>query len=724
MKPIDFSASGRPVNVNLAVGIATSFTGSSGAITTEAPMLRGENGFAVVPLFTVGEHLNNTTGALNPSSAGIFTPPGTMDGIGAFRLDGSTVRVLVNHELSEASPYSVSNGAGGALTLGGGRITYFDVDIATMAIIDAGVAIRTIHDRAGALVTDAAQFEASGGLARLCSSVLVEPSAFGAGRGLEDRVYFAGQEINAPHGGSVWALDPDTGDLYALPAFGRGAWENVAPIDTGDTSHVAFLLTDDSSGSALYLYVGTKHAGGDFLDRNGLKEGQLYVWKSDTGDLSPSAFPSGTRSGTFVPVAVQDAGRAGEPGYDQSGYGDAATLAAAADHLGAFSFRRPEDIDTNPLDPRQAVFATTGVSSSSDNAGTIYTVTLDFDDIDAPTADIAIAYNANLDSARQIRNPDNVDWSADGFVYVQEDAASPALFGAGAANLHEASVLRLDPLSGAVTRIAEIDRMAVGPFGATDRNADEVGAWESAGITDVSQLFGRAPGTLFLATVQAHGVAGGPISAAKLASGGQFVLLAAPGASVSPAVTSSRLDNADKVIGSRFADTLIGDGGANRLDGQRGDDRIDGGTGDDRLLGGRGKDDILGRDGNDRIAPGAGSDDLAGGGGRDLFVFTRIADLARGASATDVIADFEAGSDRIHLAGMDARPGKGDQPFRWIGEDAFHDRPGELRYVEKDRAGSVNDVRIVEGDVDGNGRADFRIVLVGLGDLTSGDFVL
>lgn len=70
--------------MNLAVGVATTFTGSLGAITTEASMLRGENGFAVVPLFTVGEQLGATTGALNTSSAGTCTPPGAMDGVGVF----------------------------------------------------------------------------------------------------------------------------------------------------------------------------------------------------------------------------------------------------------------------------------------------------------------------------------------------------------------------------------------------------------------------------------------------------------------------------------------------------------------------------------------------------------------------------------------------------------------------------------------------------------------
>ncbi|HET7717984.1 MAG TPA: alkaline phosphatase PhoX [Bauldia sp.] len=724
MASANFSDSDRPVNVNLAAGVATRFTGDFGTITTEAPMLAGEGGFRVVPLFTVGETLRATTGALNPSSAGDYTAAGVLDGIGAFRLDASTVRVLVNHELSSAAPYAIADGSGGAVSLAGARISYFDLDIATMAIVDAGLAIRSIHARSGALVSGEGQLETPAGLQRLCSSVLVEPSAYGPGRGLADRIYLTGEEVSSPHGGSVWALDTASGDLWAVPAMGRGKWENAAPLDTGDSSHVAFLLTDDSSGAALYLYVGEKHAGGDFLDRNGLRDGQLFVWKSDSGDLSPSDFPSGTRAGTFVPLAVRDPGRAGDPGYDEQGYLDAATLTAAADGLGAFSFRRPEDVDANPANPSQAVFATTGIPSSSDNAGTIYTVTLDFTDPSNPAADIRIAYNANFDPARQIRNPDNLDWSGDGFVYVQEGPASPGLFGEGAVNPHEASILRLNAANGAVVRVAEIDRAAVGPFGATDGSPGAAGAWESSGIVDVSLLFGRPAGTLFLADVQAHTVVDGPIAALDLSGGGQLVLIAAPGAAISPAVESIPLGDVDKVIGSRFDDTIVGDAAGNLFRGGKGGDRLDGAAGDDRLNGGPGNDEIIGRDGDDRIGGGAGSDELTGGAGRDLFVFLRPAETPRKLARADIVEDFEPGLDRLHLAAIDAGPGKGDQAFHWIGGRGFHDRPGELRYKQRDLAGSDDDVRIVEGDIDGNGRADFRIVLAGLGELDRGDFVL
>ncbi len=48
-------------------------------------------------------------------------------------------------------------------------------------------------------------------------------------------------------GGAEWALDVTTGQLWQVPALGRGAWESVTEIDTGTTTHVAIILSEDSS---------------------------------------------------------------------------------------------------------------------------------------------------------------------------------------------------------------------------------------------------------------------------------------------------------------------------------------------------------------------------------------------------------------------------------------------------------------------------------------------
>ncbi len=477
-------------------------------------MLKGEGGFTALPLFSVGETFDD------------YTPPGILDGIGAFEFDADTVRVLVNHELpsGDGYAYSLENGT----TLTGARVSYFDIDKEFRQIVDAGLAYDTIYNPDGTVLDDPSDFAFSdSGLNRLCSSILIEAEQFGAGNGLADRIYFTGEEFGGGSGGNEWALDVATGELWAVPAMGRGAWENVTEIDTGTTTHVAFILADDSSpqdvdndgadeAAPLFLYVGEKDATGNFLDRNGLAEGKLYVWVSETGETVPSEFNGSAASlnGTWVEVDnSQDLSQAsddGSTGYDTYGYPTQANLWIQAESAGAFGFSRPEDVATNPDDGAEIVLASTGRSSydgGSDTVGTLYKVKTDFNDLNAPTATTTILYDGDEDPSQALRSPDNLDWADDGLIYVQEDRATSGLFGPNAANPNDASIVSINPITGKVSRVAEINQDVT--RGAVDENVaatgqQDIGDWESSGILDVSTLFGEAPGTLFLADVQAH----------------------------------------------------------------------------------------------------------------------------------------------------------------------------------------------------------------------------
>jgi len=184
-----------------------------------APMLISELGATVTPLVTIGQTLAGTSGALNSTSAGNYQPAGILDGIGAYSLDPDTVRAFVNSELGSTVgvSYTLENG----VSLKGARVSYFDINKSTKAVEDAGIAYRKIYDRAGALVTNVSQVE-GGGLNRLCSASLYEPNEFGFGKGIVDRIFFTGEEGT---NGSQWALDVANGELWAVPAMGRGNWE-------------------------------------------------------------------------------------------------------------------------------------------------------------------------------------------------------------------------------------------------------------------------------------------------------------------------------------------------------------------------------------------------------------------------------------------------------------------------------------------------------------------
>ncbi|AUH64032.1 matrixin family metalloprotease [Paracoccus zhejiangensis] len=91
----------------------------------------------------------------------------------------------------------------------------------------------------------------------------------------------------------------------------------------------------------------------------------------------------------------------------------------------------------------------------------------------------------------------------------------------------------------------------------------------------------------------------------------------------------------DQVNGNEGDDRLLGEGGRDSLFGGDGRDRLDGGKDNDRLIGGAG---------NDRLVGGAGNDRLNGGAGADVFAFA-------GRFASDVIEDWEDGTDQISLQG-------------------------------------------------------------------------
>lgn len=152
----------------------------------------------------------------------------------------------------------------------------------------------------------------------------------------------------------------------------------------------------------------------------------------------------------------------------------------------------------------------------------------------------------------------------------------------------------------------------------------------------------------------------------------------------------------ENAVGSAFDDVLRGSGGANALEGYDGDDQLFGGKGDDILSGG------------------AGADRLEGGKGADLFVFRE------GDFGGDVVADFSrAAGDRIDLSAVDANRGTSeDDAFSWIGGAAFSGTAGELRVAAGERGWEVS------GDLDGDGVADFSILVVSSAQPIASDFIL
>ncbi len=176
------------------------------------------------------------------------------------------------------------------------------------------------------------------------------------------------------------------------------------------------------------------------------------------------------------------------------------------------------------------------------------------------------------------------------------------------------------------------------------------------------------------------------------------------------------LGGRDILTGSSIADGLDGGAGKDKLKAGGGADDLYGESGADTLKGGADSDYLDGGKGKDKLTGGAGADLLHGGKGKDKFIVTKVEHSTP--DAPDTILDFMIGKDRIDLRKIDARPGKADDDFLFIGTRDFTGHKGELRYEAAD--GNT----IVQGDTDGDGHADLAIVLVGNLTLSGGDFIL
>ncbi|CAN0547646.1 unnamed protein product, partial [Laminaria digitata] len=134
---------------------------------------------------------------------------------------------------------------------------------------------------------------------------------------------------------------------------------------------------------------------------------------------------------------------------------------------------------------------------------------------------------------------------------------------------------------------------------------------------------------------------------------------------------------------------IRGGSGNDTIIGSQGDDVITGDSGHDTLVGGAGDDVLDGGKHNDTLIGGEGDDTLIGGSGRDTFVFDQN-------FGDDVIADFEAGRDKIDLSDL------GIDGFEALMLNAHAD--GENTVIKTDH-GSVT------------------LNNVSLDDLSAGDFV-
>ncbi|MGB5326462.1 MAG: hypothetical protein WBN40_13715 [Pseudomonadales bacterium] len=392
----------------------------------------------------------------NPPGDGFsYAMPGIFDGAGAWLVDPFTLRVLVNHETGDAT------------------ISEVDLDLPALqmavdSVLSTGnsggirfvFSARQAYDRwsaDGGASWVGTSSAANTSFFRFCSGQSYAPDTYGVDRGFVDHIYITGEETG---GGRLFAVDSVKRDFYQLSGTvgsatgGIGgmpfdAWENAALLDTGETDHVALLLSPDGGTRTMQLYIGEKgrDANGavsnSFLARNGLAYGSWYYLNAAYPNLG------NTNSGTFDTTAV-----------------------------GALSSDKLEDIDTSPADPSRAILAdeTSGV------------FTFDFDLVfnsgfDADASGFAITMVSNTSGgANSLNGPDNIEWSdatsfgainySEGLVFVNEDTSSGEIW-------------QMQPDGSEQILIANTTVAA-----------------ESTGILDISSLLGYLPASILITNNQ------------------------------------------------------------------------------------------------------------------------------------------------------------------------------------------------------------------------------
>ncbi|MGI8406290.1 MAG: alkaline phosphatase PhoX [Thermomicrobiales bacterium] len=441
-----------------ATPVGTPVALQPGSMTSERPYLIALDPatLKVTPILTAGE------------TVGDYQMAGTPDGLGAFK-DGADVIVFMNHELTPENKENISYA----------RVSRLVLDGTTGAV------------KSGTYALDGTE-----GYERLCSASLAGPEV-----GFSEPTFLTGEEATSgKFGGLSLAIDGKSGKITQLPWLGHISHENqiVVPGFKGKT--VVVTTDDDSKGSELYLYVANNEKG--ILDGSG----QLSVFKADKGANSADIKKGADLTGTFAPIDHND--NTGQK-----------TLQAAADKVGAFKFVRLEDVTFDRNTTTTIYFADTGDDQALNldasgkpfsRNGRIYSMVLDPAD---PTKVTSFKLLLDGDNGDDIKNPDNLD-ASDTTLMIMEDRNG---YNRAENSDDTGRIIAYDIKTGVLTTIAKIDQSA--GDGLVD-TGDKAGSWESSGIINVADLFGK--GT-WLVDVQAHTLQVEQFG--KMDQGGQLLML-------------------------------------------------------------------------------------------------------------------------------------------------------------------------------------------------------
>ncbi len=243
----------------ILIGLTLLSFGAKSALAIDGGTLRvnPHNGWRAFEVISLGD---------NPAGDGYgWSMPGAFDGIGAWSPTTGALRININHETSDATVSEVNMNLANFKTAVGNVIS-----TGTTGGVSFVTSARQAYGRwtaNGGSSWIATSDVSTTAFSKFCSSQYYAANTFGTIRGFVDDIYINGEEVTS---GRLFALDLANCDFYQLSGVTGSAtdggiggmpydpWENAALLDTGESDHVALLLSPDGGSKIMQLYIGDK----------------------------------------------------------------------------------------------------------------------------------------------------------------------------------------------------------------------------------------------------------------------------------------------------------------------------------------------------------------------------------------------------------------------------------------------------------------------------------
>lgn len=348
-------------------------------------------------------------------------------------------------------------------------------------------------DENGRIISGELIEDGSGKYERFCSATIFMENGF------KNPLFVTNEEIEE---GIVVAYDTVTKNKTEMPWLGKFSHENTILVPNKNNKTIVLTTEDgDPNHSQLYMFISDNPT--NFL--NGI--GKLYVLIGENNITSFQDLQKGIiYNGHFQPVTWNWMTQ------------NSTDLEKEVQNLNALDFMRLEDTDYNKVDNSVIYITDTGSDEFGERYkdGRLYQFEIIEPSLNQANNTNVTNNNNNYykvkisilldggDGGDDLRNPDNIATSKKS-IMIQEDLNDYNIIDGGV----NARVLKYDLTSHNLDPVAIVDQ-------SSDVSHPKAGEWESSGIIEVFDIFGKG---YWLLDIQAH----------TLGEGGQLLLMNSPG---------------------------------------------------------------------------------------------------------------------------------------------------------------------------------------------------